>query len=160
MKRILVGTMVVIAILLTTTAGAYAAPDVSGKDKVGPYEGRFEGFAYGDGESSAPLRLDLTHRGRQVEGAVFIAEGLQISGGFCGTVNVPATAQLVEGETSRWNPRRLVVNPAFEIGGFDIGVDFESNVSADGDVITAEAKVDLPWFCGRDPVLTSTLYRY
>jgi hypothetical protein len=32
-------------------------------------------------------------------------------------------------------------------------------VSSDGEVITARAKIDLPWFCGRDPVITSRLYR-
>ena len=50
-------------------------------------------------------------------------------------------------------------NPTFDVGGFDLAVDFESNISADDDVITAEAAVDLPWFCGRDPALTATLHR-
>jgi hypothetical protein len=159
MKRLLVGIIAVLAILLTTVAGVFAAPEVATTEKVGAYEGTFTGVTYGDRSSSAPIMLDLTHRDNQVEGSVFIGEGLYVSGGFCGTVNVPATTQYVEGQTVRWNPKRLVVKPTFDVGGFDITVDFESNVSADGEVITAKAKVDLPWFCGRDPVLTSTLYR-
>ncbi|MGD9050103.1 MAG: hypothetical protein PVF77_18765 [Anaerolineae bacterium] len=157
MKRSLVVITAVLAILLITVAGAYAAPEAAGK--VGPYEGRFQGVANGDRSSSAPIMLDLTHRGNQVEGVVYIGEGLVVSGGFCGTVNVPATAQYVEGKTVRWNPNRLVVKPTFDLGGFELKVDFESNVSADGEEITAKAEVDLPWFCGRDPVLSSTLYR-
>jgi hypothetical protein len=159
MKRSLVVTIAVLAILLITAAGAYAVPEAAATGKVGPYEGRFEGDAYGDRGSSAPIVLDLTHRGNQVEGIVYIGEGMVVSGGFCGTVNVPATAQHVEGQTVRWNPNRLMVKPTFDLGGFELKVDFESNVSADGEVITARAEIDLPWFCGRDPVLTSTLYR-
>ncbi len=37
------------------------------------------------------------------------------------------------------------------VGNFDITVDFESSVSANGQVVTAKAKVDLLWFCGHDP---------
>lgn len=159
MKRSLIVIIAVLAILLTTAAGAYAGPEAASTGKVGPYEGRFEGDAYGDRSSSAPIVLNLTHRGNQVEGIVYIGEGMVVSGGFCGTVNVPATTQYVEGQTIRWNPNRLVVKPTFDLGGFELKVDFESNVSADGEVITAKAEIDLPWFCGRDPVLTSTLYR-
>jgi hypothetical protein len=155
----LVVTIAVLAILLTTAAGAYAVPEAASSGKVGPYEGRFEGDAYGDRSSSARIMLDLAHRGNQVEGMVYIGEGMVVSGGFCGTVNVPATAQYVEGQTARWNPNRLMVKPTFDLGGFELTVDFESNVSADGEFITARAEIDLPWFCGRDPVLTSTLYR-
>ena len=159
MHRYMIGTMAVLVILLTTSAGVYAAPSGVATGKVGPYEGVFEGVAYGDRNSSAPIELDLTHRGSQVEGRVSLREGLHVSGGFCGTVDVPAVSQAVEGQTVRWNPKRLVVSPTFDLGGFDITVDFESNVSSDGEVITARAKIDLPWFCGRDPVLTSRLYR-
>lgn len=160
MKRsMVVGIVAVLAILLIPAAGAYAAPEAAISGRVGPYEGTFEGYAYGDRSSKAPIMLDLVHRGNKVEGTVSIGDGLVVSGGFCGTVQVPAIAQYVEGQTVRWNPNRLVVDPTFDLGGFDITVDFESNVSANGEVITAEAEIDLPWFCGRDPVLTSTLYR-
>ena len=154
-----VAVVVVVAVLMTVVAGAYAAPEVSSAGGVGPYEGTFLGVVYGDRGSSAPLSLELIHRGSQVRGNVYLGEGLHVSAGFCGSVNLPAAGQRIEGETAFWNPKRLVADPTFDAGGFDLTIDFESNVSADGQIITAKAKVDLPWFCGRDPVLTSSLYR-
>jgi hypothetical protein len=159
MGRFVVGILNVLAILATMGIGVSAAPEVDTAGALGPYEGSFRGVAYGDGGTSALLTLDLTHRGNLVKGDVFLSEGLYVNGGFCGTVFVPATAQLIEGQTVVGNPGRLVANPTFDVGGFDLAVDFESNVSASGNVITAEAAVDLPWFCGRDPVFTATLYR-
>jgi hypothetical protein len=159
MKRLAVVVFVVLAVMMTAAVGAYAAPEVASTGRVGPYEGTFRGVAYGDKGSSAPLSLDLTHRGSQVRGNVYLGEGLHVSAGFCGSVNLPAAGQRIEGETAFWNPKRLVADPTFDAGSFDLTIDFESNVSADGEVITAKAKVDLPWFCGRDPMLTSTLYR-
>lgn len=159
MHRFIVGTIAVLLMLFAPGATLFAASGEAAIAKAGPYEGLFEGRVYGDRGSSAPITLDLTHRGSQVEGGVSLGEGLNVSGGFCGTVDLPAISQHVEGQTVRWNPNRLVVSPTFDVGNFDITVDFESNVSTDGEVITARAKIDLPWFCGRDPVLTSTLYR-
>lgn len=157
MKRLVVGILDIVIVLSLLAIGATAAPAAEAAGRVGPYEGTFQGVARGDRGTTAPLMLELTHRGSQVEGDVFLGEGLYVSGGWCGTVNVPAMAQHVEGKTSFTNPKRLVVTPKFEAGGLDIAVDFESNVSSDGKAITAEAKIDLPWFCGRDPVLTARL---
>lgn len=159
MKRWGSRLLVVLAMLLVVTAGAYAAPGQAATGKVGPYEGRFQGTAYGDENSYAPLALELTHRGSQVEGRLFLDEGLYVDGGFCGTVSLPATVQPVKGQAVRWNPNRLVASPTFDVGGFELAVDFESTVSTDGDLLVAKAKVDLPWFCGRDPALTATLHR-
>jgi hypothetical protein len=159
MKRLVVVIIAILAILVTAVGGAYAAPEVTSAGGVGPYEGTFHGVAYGDKGSSAPLSLELTHRGSQVKGNVYLGEGLHMSAGFCGSVNLPAAGERIEGETAFWNPKRLLADPTFDTGGFDVTIDFESNVSADGQIITAKAKVDLPWFCGRDPMLTSTLYR-
>jgi len=159
MKRLVVGMLAVLAILSTVVVGVYAAPEVVTTENVGPYEGTFHGAVYGDRGSSAPLTLELTHRGNQVEGYVFLGEGLYVDGGFCGTVSVPATTQYIGGQTVLGNPKRLVATPTFDAGGFDVSVDFESYVSADGNVIAAQATFDLPWFCGRDPALTGTLYR-
>lgn len=159
MKRLITVILEVLAILSVGGAGIYAAPAVAPTDNGGPYEGAFSGVAYGDGDSSAPLALELTHRGRQVEGSLVLGEELYVSGGWCGAVNVPSFAQEIEGRTAFGNPQRLVASPSFDTGGFKMTIDFESNLSADGDVIMAEAEIDLPWFCGRDPVLTSVLYR-
>jgi hypothetical protein len=160
MARLVVGVLDVLVILAMLAIGATAAPSVAAAaEKVGPYEGTFRGYAYGDKGSRAPLLLDLTHQGNQVEGKVYLGEGLYVSGGWCGAVSIPAVDQSVEGQTTRWNPRHLGVEPSFDVGGFGLTVDFESNISRDGETITAEAKVDLPWFCGRDPQLKATLSR-
>lgn len=159
MKRLMIGVLTVLAILATAGIGVEAAPDLVSSQRSGPYEGKFDGFAYGDRSSKAPLTLELTHRGRQVEGQVLLGEGLYVNGGFCGAVDLPATVQQVEGQTLLGDPRRLEVTPTFDLGGFDLAVDFQSEVSADGELITAKARVDLPWFCGRDPVLSGILRR-
>ncbi len=159
MKRLALAALAVLAILSAAEMSAYAAPLAAPTVGVGPYEGTFRGTAYGDKGSSAPLWLDLTHRGTQVTGKAYLGEGLHVSAGFCGSVNLPAAVQRIEGETAFWNTKRLAADPTFEAGGLDLTVEFESDVSADGEVITAKAKVDLPWFCGHDPVLTSTLYK-
>jgi len=159
MKRLVFGALDILVILAVLAVGASAAPSVDASSEAGPYEGLFRGTAHGDGVSTAPLLLSLTHSGNQVEGIVYLGEGLYVDGGFCGNVSVPATAQYVEGRTAFRNPRQLAVTPTFDVNGFELTVDFESTVSADGDTIEAEAKVDLPWFCGRDPVLTATLDR-
>jgi hypothetical protein len=143
--RRLVGVLAVLAILSTVVAGAYAAPEVA-TGAVGPYEGAFQGVAYAGEGSRAPLALELTHRGNQVEGTVFLGEGLYVDGGMCGAVNVPATALAIGGQTVLGDPRRLVTRPTFDLGDFEIAVDFESDLSVDGKVITAEATIDLPWF--------------
>ena len=159
MKKLVTGLLTILGILATAGLGVDAAHKAMPTGEVGPYEGTFEGIAYGDRGSRAPLSLDLTHRCDKVEGIVRLGEGLYVNGGWCGAVYVPATTQYIEGQTVLGDPRRLVVSPTFDVGGFDLEVDFDSKVSADGEVMTARAKVDLPWFCGRDPALWATLYR-
>jgi hypothetical protein len=158
-KRLVFGILTLLATLATAGFGVEAASAPGTTEKAGPYEGIFKGSAYGDVGSRAPLNLDLTHRGREVKGEVSLGEGLYVDGGLCGKVHVPATKEVVEGQTVLTNPKRLVVTPTFNVGGFDLAVNFESDISADGEVIVARAKVDLPWFCGRDPVLAGVLYR-
>jgi hypothetical protein len=106
-----------------------------------------------------PLALKLTHRGDQVEGDISLGKGLYVDGGACGKVNVPAVTQHLKGQTVRADAKRLVATPVFNVGGIDLTVAFESSISADGKTISANAKFDLPWFCGRDPQLTATMYR-
>ncbi len=158
MKKLVVG-IISLVVLLTVTIGAHAAPEVAMRGKVGPYEGSFRGTAYGDRSSSAPLALQMTHRGNQVKGSLSLGEGLYVNGGWCGAVNLPASTVDVEGQTTLRDARRLKATPTLNVGNLDITVDFESSVSANGKVVTAKAKVDLPWFCGRDPLLTATLSR-
>jgi len=159
MKRIMVGIAVVVAILSTSVAWALAAPGVEKVGAVGPYEGNFSGIAFGEKGSRAPLALELTHQGSQVEGAVSIGEGLYVDAGFCGSFDLPAIDANIEGQTLDGDPRRLEASPTFDTGAFELTVDFESEVSASGRVIVTRANVDLPWFCGPDPVITGILLR-
>ena len=159
MKRIVIGIAVVVAILSTSVAWAHAAPRAEKVGVVGPYEGSFSGIVYGEKSSRAPLALELTHKGSQVEGSVSIGEGLYVDAGLCGSFDLPAIGASIEGQTMDGDPRRLEASPTFDAGAFELTVDFESEVSASGRVIVSRAKVDLPWFCGQDPVLTGILLK-
>jgi hypothetical protein len=158
-KRLLIGIIAALSILSAAAATVAAAPKEDMMSRAGPFEGTFAGVVYGDNGSTAPLTLDLTHRGDQIQGDFSLGSGLYIKGGICGGANVPAAEQYASGKTLRDNPNRLVANTKVDVGRFDINVKLDGNVSADGKVITAKAKLDLPWFCGRDPVINATLYR-
>jgi hypothetical protein len=159
MRGLFFGLLDIVVILATLSGGVAAATGGPSTGAVGPYEGTFYGIAHGDRNTYAPVSLDLTHRGGWVEGSLSLNEGLYVDGGICGAVNLPATEQTVEGWTESEEPGHLEASPTIDVGTFDLTVDFESDVTEMGDIITAEAKVDLPWFCGRDPVLTANLYK-
>ena len=177
MKRIMISTLAVLAVVATAAGVAYAAPEgaveagrsgepgatagasVSEPFTYGPYEGTFHGTVYGDRGSRAPLTLELTHRGNRVAGVAYLGEGLYVDAGFCGRGTVPAASQRASGTTVPGNPNRLVAHSTIDVGSFDVNVHLESNVSADSDTLTAKATFDLPWLCGRDPVITGTLTR-
>jgi hypothetical protein len=159
MKKILIGTIAALFVLSAATVNAFAAPAEVKMEKVGPYEGTFHGVVYGDNGSSAPLTLDLTHRGAQVQGNLALGSGLYVKGGVCGGAYVPSGVQFASGNTAPNDPKRLVASTKVDVGRFDITVKLESSASTSGDTINAKAKLDLPWFCGRDPVLNATLYK-
>jgi hypothetical protein len=159
MKGLLMGILDIVVLLSLLTFGASAPPAEAASGVTGPYEGTFRGAAYGDKGSSARLELELLHRGSNVTGTVSIGDGLHVDGGLCGAVDIPALSQSIAGETLGTDAHRMEANPVFEVGGLDLKVDFESNVSLTGNVISARVKIDLPWFCGRDPMLTARLYR-
>lgn len=157
MKKYLVLSVVVLIGLFAVVAvpGASAAPAEAAAK--GPYEGVFHGNIYGENGSSAPMSLDLTHTGRNVDGTVFIGDGLTIDAGVCGAVDVPATAVNASGRSSANNPRALSASSSFDVSGIDVTVDLDSYVA--GDHIEAEVTIDLPWICGGDPTLTGQLHR-
>jgi hypothetical protein len=159
MKKLMISIFAAVAILPIAVLAAFAAPEEAPMAHVGPYEGTFHGTVYGDSGSSAPLTLELTHRDDIVSGNMYIGSGLYVKGGVCGGANVPAASQYASGKTVRNNPQRLVASSKVDVGRFDINVKLQSDVLADGDTINATAKLDLPWLCGRDPVLNATLYR-
>jgi hypothetical protein len=132
MKRLVVAMLVVLAVLPAVAGGvAHAAPEAITRETVGPYEGSFQGVAYGDNGSRAPLSLDLTHRGNVVEGRVSLGEGLYVDGGFCGQVHVPATTQYVEGQTV---PPPRPARGVFCGAGIPVSTRRSAGCSGDGDV--------------------------
>lgn len=148
--------LMVVALMAVAVATVGASSSQSGS-----YEGVFVGMIYGDAGSSAPITLDLTHRGNDVEGTVEIGSGLYVNGGNCGAGYVPAGMETAVGETvvhrTGSNPNRLNADASFTVSGFKVGLDLDGSLSADGETLMAEAKIDLPWLCGRDPVITGEL---
>jgi hypothetical protein len=158
-KKLLITAIAAISVLSGVTVNAYAAPKEAKMDQVGPYDGTFHGIVYGDKGSRAPLTLDLTHYGDKVQGNLSLGSGLYVKGGVCGGAYVPSSVQYASGRTVQNDPSRLLANTRVDVGRFDITLKLDSKVSADGDVIKAKAKLDLPWFCGRDPELDATFSR-
>jgi len=155
-KYIVIGSVAVIGLFaVMAVPGASAAPAEAGK--AGPYEGTFNGTVYAPDGSSAPMSLIMTHRGSAVDGTVFIGEGLTIDAGFCGAAAIPASSMYANGNTSASNPKYLAAKSTFNVSGIDVTVDLNSIVI--GDKLNAKAKIDLPFICGGDQVLTSTLFR-
>lgn len=157
MKKFLVLGLVAVIGLFAVIAvpGASAAPAAA--LSAGPYEGTFNGTVYAPNGSSAPMSLILTHRGRTVDGTVFIGEGLSIDAGMCGSAAIPASSVYANGKTSASNPKVLSTSSSFNVSGIDVTVGLNSKIQ--GDTLNASAKIDLPWLCGGDPVLNGTLYR-
>jgi len=156
MKKILLSILLAIVIISAGTATALAA----GKPAhPGPYQGQFSGFVSGDHNSRAPIALDLTHEDDEITGKVTIGEGLFIDGGVCGSVSVPAAEQMVTGNTAPGHPDQLDTELTFNVSNLKITVELEGHISEDGEKIEAQAKIDLPWLCGRDPVIVGALER-
>lgn len=158
-KKVVIGVVLALGAILAMTISASAAPQPTKSTKTGPYEGTFKGRVYGDKGTSAPLTLVLNHRGNDVEGKAIIGEGLYLDGGMCGAGYVPASQQSAAVEASDKDPGRLSVQTMFEVSGINIKIDLNSQISAGGDELEAEAKIDLPWLCGHDPVISGTLFR-
>lgn len=156
MKKLLASILMAVLIVSvgTATASAAAHPAIPG-----PYQGQFDGYVSGDQGSQAPIKLDLMHKGDEITGKVTIGEGLFIDGGMCGSVEVPATEEIVAGNTIPNHPDRLDTELTFNVGNLEITVNLEGQISADGEEIEAQAKIDLPWLCGRDPVIKGELAR-
>jgi hypothetical protein len=156
MKRFFVPLLAVIGILgMVLVSNVSAAPATAGK--AGPYEGIFHGTVYAPDGSKAAMSLDLTHRDSVVEGTVFLGKGLTVDAGLCGEAEIPATSIKAAGKTSTLNDKKLSTVSTFDVSGVPVKVILDGTVS--GDNLDATAKIDLPWLCGSDPVLTGKLHR-
>ena len=167
MQKTIINLLVLILVLfivVTAASTASAAPSESSPIESlpasGPFEGVFYGWVQGDQGSRAPMVLDLSHEDGTVDGKVYLGEGLVVDAGVCGSSAVPSAAQSASGQTRPEAPDEFNANAQFQISGFEIGVEIASQVSSDGESLDAEARIDLPWFCGADPVLSGTLIRY
>lgn len=156
MKKALIGTILAVGAILALTLSVAAAPSDK-KNNPGPFEGTFQGTVYGDKGSKALLTLNLNHRGELVSGTASLGKGLYIDGGFCGAGYMPASSQVASGKTSAKNPRLLNATSIFKVAGVNVKLFLDGEVSPDGEEIEARAKIDLPWLCGGDPIITGTL---
>lgn len=138
---------------------ALALPASASSFSAGPYQGTFSGYAYGDRGSWAPITLELTHVGDEVSGTITLGEGLYVDGGRCGGAHIPTSEQTASGETLRGDPSRLQAGVDLKVNGLQISATLDSQISPDGESLTARAVIDLPWLCGRDPVLHAELIK-
>ena len=152
-------SLIMIALMTFFVASAQAAPVRPTATSGGLFTGSFEGVLYGDDGSEAPVMLELVQNGRDVTGEITVGRGLIIDGGNCGVVEVPATSQTATGKTTATAPRHLDATAALKVQGISVTINLDSELSRDGEDIAAEAKIDLPWLCGRDPVINGEFTR-
>ena len=156
MKKILI---ILLAIIAAGTALFVASESTvaQGYRLFGPYEGVFEGTIYASKSETAPLILDLTHRNGVVAGTAELEEPLTVDARFCGSGVIPAGSTFITGFTEPGEDRMLEAEAEFEAPGLALAIELTTTVR--DDVIDAEARVDVPWFCGTDPQLEAFLVR-
>ncbi len=157
MKKLLFALSAVLFALTPAASVVLAAPAPAAARGAGPYQGIFSGYVYGDRGSRATITLELTHVGDRVSGEVTLGEGLYVDGGRCGGAYIPASVQAASGQTLRGYPNRLQAGVDFKLSGLKISAALDSQISTDRENLTAQAVIDLPWLCGRDPVLKAEL---
>ena len=134
--------------------------ETPGTEELGPFTGTFAGTVFGDRESSAPLELTLVQRGRQIEGAAVLGDGLIVSaGGVCGSFPIPAITLNASDELDQANERHLSTTTNVAVSGFEIPVVLEATLGPDGRTVVAEATMYPPALCRNNPSVTATLLR-
>lgn len=152
LKMILPALVITALALLAGTADA--APASKATTSGGLFTGTFSGYLEGDRGSQAPAELELVQTGRDVKGTITIGGGLIVNGGNCGVAAVPVGSQTATGRTSATNLRHIDAGTSLTVSGLTVNIDLDGSLSRDGETLTAEAEIDLPWLCGRDPVIT------
>jgi len=159
MKKLISATILALVVISLFSISAFAATK-SPPTNIGPYEGEFVGQLSGSKGSTAWLALDLTDRNHEVAGTATIGRGLMVNAGnVCGQAAIPAGAIWAAGRTTGRNPDKLFASAPVAVGGFNITVDVAGDLSADGEEMDVEITIDVPWICGRDPVVSGTLFR-
>lgn len=133
-------------------------PAVGGSGSAA-FNGRFAGTLTSDDGSTAPVSLNLTQTGSTVAGDIAIGDGLTIDGGNCGAQAIPAGGRAVTGQTDPSNPNHIEVTAGYDVQGIAITAKLTADLSADGNAITGRIDLDLPFFCGSDPVIDGALVR-
>ena len=159
MKRIVIAAAFALVLLTTLSASVFAAPKKLATKIVDPFEGTFSGVIYGDKGSQAPLTLKMVQDGDEVYGTLFLGSGLYINGGRCGGGYIPASNQYAAGKIDKSNAHALDAITSIRISGFKVNIELEGLLSKDGENLQAEATVNLPWLCGRDPVVNAFLIK-
>ncbi len=124
-----------------------------------PFNGSFAGTLSTANGSSAPVSLALAQTGTTVSGDISIGDGLTIDGGNCGAQAIPAGGRAVTGQTDPSNPNHIEVTAGYDVQGIAITAKLTADLSTDGNAITGRIDLDLPFFCGSDPVITGALTR-
>ncbi len=124
-----------------------------------PFNGSFAGTLSTANGSSAPVSLALAQTGTTVSGDISIGDGLTIDGGNCGAQAIPAGGRAVSGQTDPSNPNHIEVTAGYDVQGIAITAKLTADLSADGNTITGRIDLDLPFFCGSDPVIDGALVR-
>ena len=123
------------------------------------FNGRFAGTLTSDDGSTAPVSLDLTQTGSTVAGDIAIGDGLTIDGGNCGAQAIPAGARSVSGQVDPSNPNHIEVSAGYEVQGFTITAELSADLAADGNSLSGQIDLSLPFLCGRNPVISGSLAR-
>lgn len=142
-----------------TSAQAGSALPTTASTSGGLFTGSYEGILLGDDGSEAPVTLELAQAGRAVTADITVGRGLLVDGGVCGVAAVPAGEQTGVGRVPANAPRHLDATAELEVEGVAVGLQLAGELSRDGQTLTTVARIDLPWLCGRDPVITGDLTR-
>jgi hypothetical protein len=159
MHQLARGAALALTAFVCAAVVAGAAPEVPFTEPAGPFEGTFEGTAYGARGTSAPLTLTLTQSGSEVSGTAALGEGLYVTTAGCGGAPVPAGSVQGSGEAAPDQPHRVSIRSAVDLYGISMPYLITGDLAPDGQSITVTATLDVPAFCGPDPSGTGTLQR-
>ena len=151
MKKWFLGLVLAIGLIsIGVVAPTFAAEN-------SPFNGTFSGTAFADYNSSAPLTLAVTQDGDDVTATINLDAGLRVSaGGFCGVINVPASSISASGIDANDDPDILAAQVPFDVGsGVTVTADITGEMN--GDDMDVTIKVNTPFICGNDPIITGSL---
>lgn len=157
MKKLWISFLLSVMLIIPFAAVAGTVNAASGTAKgttssLPVFNGLFTGTITGDRQSQAEFEISLVQEGDEVFGEMTLGQGLYFDGGFCGKGYLPADEFASSGTVLSDDPRAIEVEATYNIQGVTITGLLSGQLSADDEELTAEVKIDLPWFCGRDPI--------